>query len=210
MSPRTARYVEAMVREGFDYNEWLKEVREQEAEAKQAPTAVNPRDVVAVRIDNPNNASRNPALNPKALRRRHQEDQIKTPKTRLRRRLEKVHRAWGDFQSSRRRDAVYQYLGAVLALVMHYRVRRRTNRLLRHAFKFANLRFDENADPFTAIIRSTSDDSFDSKMISKWARALRYVARCKKSEDGLRTFIKKAGGINGCAARYAHRNGRTC
>jgi hypothetical protein len=46
MSPRTAKYVEAMVRDDFDYNQWLKEVREEEAQAKQAPAAVNPRDVV--------------------------------------------------------------------------------------------------------------------------------------------------------------------
>jgi hypothetical protein len=38
MSPRTAKYVEAMIREGdnFDYHQWLERVREEEAEAKQA------------------------------------------------------------------------------------------------------------------------------------------------------------------------------
>jgi hypothetical protein len=40
MSPRTAKYIEALVREGdsFDYDKWLKRVREEEAQAKQAPT----------------------------------------------------------------------------------------------------------------------------------------------------------------------------
>jgi hypothetical protein len=62
---------------------------------------------------------------------------------RLRRWLEKVRVAWDDFQASRARDAVYDYLEAVFAVVMHYKVRRRTNRLLRHAFAYADLPFDK-------------------------------------------------------------------
>jgi hypothetical protein len=100
----------------------------------------------------------------------------------------------GPFQASRARDAVYGYLEAVFAIVEHYKVRRRTNRLLRHAFKFANLPFDRNADPFTAVIRCTCDGAADNKIISKWARALRYVAHCKKPRTRLKTFMKKAGG----------------
>jgi hypothetical protein len=72
--------------------------------------------------------------------------------------LERISRAWEDFQASRTRDAVYGHLDAVFAIVEHYRVRRRTKRLLRHAFKFAALSFDRNADPFTAVIRCTSED----------------------------------------------------
>jgi hypothetical protein len=60
----------------------------------------------------------------------------KTPKARLRQRLEKIRAAWDDFRASRARDAVYGYLEAVFAIVEHYKVRRRTKRLLRHAFKF--------------------------------------------------------------------------
>ena len=41
MSPRTVKYVEAMIREGdnFDYDKWLKRVREEEAQAQQLPAA---------------------------------------------------------------------------------------------------------------------------------------------------------------------------
>ena len=84
---------------------------------------------------------------------------------------------------------MYGYLEAVFAIVEHYKVRRRTNKLLRHAFKFANLPFDKNANPFNAFIRCTSGDAVDNKMISKWARALpRYVARCKKPQTRLKTL----------------------
>jgi hypothetical protein len=135
----------------------------------------------------------------------------KTSKARLRRRLEKIREAWDDFQTSRARDAVYGYLEAVFAIVEHYKVRRKTKKLLRHAFKFAELPFDRNADPFTAVIRCTCADLADSKAISKWARALRYVARCKAPQIRLKTFMKEAGGVNACAdlyARYFGRRGR--
>ena len=99
---------------------------------------------------------------------------------------------------------MYGYLEAVFAIVEHYRVRRRTKKLLRHAFKFADLPFDKNADPFTAVIRCTCDDDIDSKTISKWARALRYVAHCKAPGTRLKTFMKEAGGVNACATRYAN------
>jgi hypothetical protein len=92
---------------------------------------------------------------------------------------------------------------AVFAIVRHYKVRRRTNKLLHNAFKFAGLPFDRNADPFTAVIRCTSADEVDSKTISKWARALRYAGRPKKPEVRLRTFMKEAGGVNACAAADA-------
>jgi hypothetical protein len=91
---------------------------------------------------------------------------------------------------------------------MHYRVRRRTKKLLRHAFQFAGLPCDKNADPFTAVIRSTCDDEIDNKTISKWARALRYVAHCKAPRRRLRTFMKQAGGVNACADLYARYFGR--
>ncbi len=66
---------------------------------------------------------------------------------------------------------MYGYLEAVFEIVDHYKVRRKTKKLLRRTFKFAGLPFDENADPFSAVIRCTSED-VDSKTISKWARYL--------------------------------------
>ena len=117
--------------------------------------------------------------------------------------LERISSAWDDFQASRNRYAVYGYLDAVFAIVEHYKVRRRTKRLLRRASEFANLPFDRNADPFTVVIRCTCADRADGKTISKWARALRYVARCKVSPTQLKTFMKEAGGVNACADLYA-------
>jgi hypothetical protein len=219
MSPRTAKYVEAMIREGdnFDYDEWLKRVREEEAQAKRAEATDRSGELAAAPVGKPRStldghqARSNPTLRlvtkttrvPRTLRRPHRQAKSQTRKIRLIRWLEKIHRAWGEFQASRSRDAVYDYLAAVFAIVMHYKVRRQTTKLLRHAFEFANLPFDKNADPFSAVIRCTSERDIDNKTISKWGRALRYASQRKEPDMRLKTFMKEAGGVNACAGRYA-------
>jgi hypothetical protein len=220
MSPRTVKYIEALTRGGdnFDYDQWLKKVREEEAQATQGLTAITCREVGAVgnqtgasgyRNASPNFAlATSYALIHKALRQVHRAPKGKAGELRIRPRLKKIRDVWDDFQASRTRDAVYGYLEAVFAIVEHYKVRRKTKTLLRHAFKFAELPFDRNADPFTAVIRCTCGDLADSKAISKWARALRYVARCKERGTPLKMFMKEAGGVNACAELYARNLGR--
>jgi hypothetical protein len=224
LSPRTAKYVEALVLEGddFDYFKWLRRVREEEAQAKQAPVAFTFGESVAPEIGDLTNTpdwrgawiKTKPALRtnfspiPRVRRQLDREAISGFPETELRQRLMMVCNAWDDFQECRKRDAVYGYLKAVFALVVDCKGRRRTKRLLRRAFQFAGLSFDENADPFAAVIRCTSERNLDNKTISKWARALRYVARCKRPRTGLKAFIKKMGGINACADRYTQYFGR--
>jgi hypothetical protein len=143
-----------------------------------------------------------------ALRQTGHADGDEASEARIRRRLENVVHAWDEFQANRARDAVYGYLEAVFAIVAHYKVRRRTRKLVRRASKFADFPFDKKADPFSAVIRCTTDENADSKTISKWARALRYVARYKVPPTQLRMFMKQAGGVNACADRYALYLGR--
>ena len=220
-SPRTANYVAALIRQGgkFDYYKWLQTVREEEAEAKQVRATFTLGEIKAAKIGNPirvlgfKGASPSCALITRTVpitgrSRSRDEPAGKTSKAQLRRRLEKIREAWDDFQTSRARDAVYGYLAAVFAIVEHYKVRRRTNKLLRYAFEFAGLPFDKHADPFTAVIRCSCDDEIDSKTISKWARALRYVAHCKGPRTRLKTFMKQVGGVNACADKYARYFGR--
>jgi hypothetical protein len=214
---RTAKYVEAMTREGksFNYKKWLREVREEEAEAKRVAAASNsseptmsdaawiksaPNSAVSAVTVNNVATSRNPCSQTGS-------PNSETSKKSLQKRLIHVGHAWDDFQETRDRDAVYEYLRAVFSIVQHYRWKGRTKKLIRRAFKFAGLPFDKNADPFAVIIRCTCEQRLDRKTISKWSRALRYVARVKKRTP-LNIFMKKRGGINACANLYAKHHGR--
>jgi hypothetical protein len=210
MSPRTAKYVEATIREGdnFDYDAWLKRVRDEEAQAKQtAATGTSGELSSSITSDDqhprPNSALPLTAKIILALHRSQRQAKSNTPKARLRRWLERVRRAWSEFQASRRRDSVYAYLAAVFAVVAHHKLRRRIKTLRRLAFEFANIPFDKNADPFIAVIRCTCGDGADNKTISKWSRALRYVARRKQPTTRVKAFMKEAGGVNACADRHA-------
>jgi len=120
----------------------------------------------------------------------------------IRDQLLRICAAWDDFQASRRRDAVYQFLKAVYILVVRYEGRRRTSRLIRRACIFANLLYKNRLEPFTIIIRATTEESVDIRTRSKWSRALRYVAFRKRAPRKLMSFMKAKGGINACAGRY--------
>ena len=224
LSPRTAKYVEAMISEGddFDYRRWLRRVREEEAQAEQVSAAFSLGESIAVEIGDSTKspgrldawANSEPALRaisapiPRAVLQSDHKAGRERSEDRLRQRLVMVCNAWDDFQECRKRNAVYGYLKAVFALVVDCKGRRRTKRLLRRAFQFAGLQFDKNADSFATVIRCTCERSIDNKTISKWARALRYAARCKRPRTPLKTFVKKMGGINACAERYARLFGR--
>jgi hypothetical protein len=224
MSARTVKYVEAMIRQGdnFDYDQWLRRIREEEAKAKQLSAASGSGQATAAgQVANPVSKSANRDALPRSvgalprpipvrrvLSRPARKMSDKQPKARLSRWLGKVQVAWCDFQANRGRDAVYDYLQAVFAIVMHFKVRRRTNKLLRQAFGFADQTFDKTADPFTAVIRCTCGNAVDNKMISKWARALRYATIRKPPEMRLKAFMKGAGGVNACADRHAKYFGR--
>ena len=222
---RTAKYIAVLNREGdeFDYLKWLQRIREQEAtQAKYVTPPITSGEPTIPEIDNlidtPDRRAAfmlprsrvvtRPATVPRSLRRINHEAIADTLETRLRRRLEKVRNAWDEFQASRARDAIYKYLTAVFAIVEHYKARRKTKKLLRHAFKFAGRRFDADADTFAAIVRCTCEGEVESKTTSKWSRALRYVAYCDVPSASLKTFMKEAGGINASAARFARYYGR--
>jgi hypothetical protein len=225
LTGRTAKYVEAMIREGddFDYYRWLRQVREEETRLKSvAPgPSVQP---IAPGPDHPAKIARNPGefidsetadtkkhesvVRPAIQEASHRGKSAGKPKKSLRQRLGGVCDVWDDFQETRNRDAVYGYLRAVFSIVQHYRWKGRTKKLIRRACKFAGLPFDKNADPFAVVIRCTCEQQLDRKTISKWSRALRYVALVKKPRHQLTTFMKNRGGINACAERYAKYFGR--
>ena len=92
------------------------------------------------------------------------------------------------------------------------RTRSKWSRVLRYAAQYKDL--DEpnsvrEPEPFAAIIYCTADhDKVDDRTRSKWSRVLRHAAEFKDLGEPLREFIKRKGGINKCAARFARRLGR--
>jgi hypothetical protein len=57
-------------------------------------------------------------------------------------------------------------------------------------------------EAFAVVIYCTAPH-VDQKSRSKWARALRFAAANKPDEESIKKFIRRKGGINACASRYA-------
>jgi hypothetical protein len=127
----------------------------------------------------------------------------------LRQDLLRVRNAWEESQASRKRDAIYRYLTAVFDLVSWWTAE---GRALERAYKALRLQsicpFDDE-EPFAAIIRCTADPAkVDKRTRSKWSRVLRYTLAHKPVAEPLDQFIKRKGGINKCAGRFARRLGQ--
>ena len=219
-----AIHVAALCQESLSYDEFTRRALEQEAIAQQkSATGVPVVQLPSVELGRSPNITpalvtiKNPGIagdkniragrlaSPGANRRAKTIDE---PKKSLRQRLMAVSHAWDDFRETRDRDAVYDYLRAVFSIVQHYRWKSRTKKLIRRAFEFGDLPFDKNADPFAVIILCTCEEELDRKTVSKWSRALRYVALVKKRTP-LKTFMKNRGGINACASLYTQRLGQS-
>ena len=122
LSPRTANYIAALIREGdkFDYSKWLQRVREGEAQTKQGLGTFISKDVVAAEIGDqagtsdgiwPNAKLMTRAMPiPRAFWQSHRAPKSNGPQISIRQRLGKIRAVWDDFQASRARDAVYGYL----------------------------------------------------------------------------------------------------
>jgi len=116
---------------------------------------------------------------------------------------------WEMVQASHDRDAVYGYLTAVFELVSWWA---KEGKAVNRAHRALHLRGQNSlreAEPFAAIIYCTADhDKVDDRTRSKWSRVLQYAAEFKDLEEPLADFIKRKGGINKCASRFARRLGR--
>jgi hypothetical protein len=124
--------------------------------------------------------------------------------------LQRLEREWEAYQSTRDRDGIYNYLTAVSELVA---VWAHEGKAVESASWALWLRGHRSAvvspEPFAAVIFCTADrKKVDYRTRSKWSRVLRYAAEFKDLDEPLAAYIKRKGGINKCAARYARRLGR--
>jgi hypothetical protein len=127
----------------------------------------------------------------------------------LREDLRRVRNAWDHCQANRDRDAIYSYLTAVFDLVAWWAAENCALERARKALRLRCLEPSDHDEPFAAIIRCTSDPSkVDKRTRSKWSRVMRYAAEYKPAGERLDLFVKRKGGINKCAARFARCLGR--
>jgi hypothetical protein len=216
-SEMTLRYLEAERREGDNFNpeRWLEQIRaekaSQQVESPPPVTAkeVGPKTTLCDRADNAVSG-----LTYHFIRRRTLKEVTKSSAGKelvdlsLRVAMAKIFAAWDKFLRTKSRDSIYPYLKAVYAVVRRAKKERRTGKLLRYVTRKAGLHYDRDVDPFATIIRSSSAHQLDAKMISKLARALRYAAFRKWPPGVLKSSIKRLGGINAAADRYAKNLGR--
>jgi hypothetical protein len=122
--------------------------------------------------------------------------------------LSRIRDAWDAYQERRERDAIYIYLTGLFDLVWCWEAEGEAISRSRRAAKLQEIVSGRPGDiePFTAIISCTADrKKADAKTRSKWSRALRYAAERKGDRESLQQFIKRKGGVNECASRFARR-----
>jgi hypothetical protein len=117
--------------------------------------------------------------------------------------LLRVQSAWDDAQGSRDRDAIYTYLTAVFDLVAWWMAENRALECAQKALRLRHIIPTDHDEPFAAIIRCTAPAKVDKRTRSKWSCALRWALEQKISSEPLVRFIKRKGGINECAAKFA-------
>ncbi len=123
--------------------------------------------------------------------------------------LLRLQNEWETVQASRDRDAIYGYLAAVFELVEWWDQEGKAVERAHRALHQRGHNSVREPEPFAAVILCTADhDKVTDRTRSKWSRALRYAAEFKDLDEPLRDFIKRRGGINKCAARFARRGAR--
>ena len=124
--------------------------------------------------------------------------------------LSRLEDEFETYQATRDRDGIYQYLAAVLELVIWWKHEHKAQEYARRALSMQRRQLvPKIAEPFAAVIFCTADpEKVDYRMRSKWARILRYALAYNDLDEPLRDFIKRKGGINKCAIRYTRRLGR--
>jgi hypothetical protein len=130
-------------------------------------------------------------------------DAIPYTKQALEQDLARVHDAWDDSQSDRRRGAIYGYLKAVYDLVNWWSAESCEVQRARQALRLRGLLLWAREDVYAAMIRCTADPArADRRTRSKWSRVLRFVKMQKDEQEPLAEFVKRKGGINECNIRY--------
>ena len=121
--------------------------------------------------------------------------------------LETLRDLWLRVQSSRDRDAIYEYLTAAYETVLCWKIEDQHVQRAKRALKINGLAPPVNPEPFAAVIAaSVAPKKLDRRQLSKYARVLRFAARLNCHPKDLKRLVKyRCGGLNACAARFNRR-----
>jgi hypothetical protein len=148
-----------------------------------------------------------PARRPRIAAERHIRTIVNPSSSAIDDELAEARIAWKRYQSTRKRDAIYDYLGAVFKIVRGWRKEHRAKVSSHQALRAMGQAYRiRHVEPFAVVVLCTSDPgTVDAKTRSKWSRTLRFCERCKPDSETLSDFVKSQGGINECAARWSDR-----
>jgi hypothetical protein len=119
--------------------------------------------------------------------------------------LKKLSDTWDRCSSNRRRDAPYRYLVKVYRFYVQLKTKGGTIETVSRIAKLKKLPIRLRRNPFRTIIDATC--TADEKSKSRMTRALRFAYKEKWGSDIL-TRLKEAGGIAGCAHKFARMNNK--
>ncbi len=113
--------------------------------------------------------------------------------------LKKLEAEFERYQSTRPRDAVYQYLKTVYAFVDGFDGLSDHWRMAERIAKKKGCAVRPKEDRISLLIRATS--TVNEKTRWKWTMCLAYARIQRVEPDHLKQFIKKLGGINDCVMK---------
>ena len=120
--------------------------------------------------------------------------------------LRRLQKAWRAYQESRRRDAIYEFLGCVLEILAIWTVDNSASGRSRQALALSGAPTPAANEPFVLLITAAAHPHrVDERTLSKWTRVLQFAAEHKLPSTPLEAFAKRYGGINNCAAKFTRR-----
>jgi hypothetical protein len=105
--------------------------------------------------------------------------------------------------SSGNRMAVQTLLGAIFNQMSRWQAEDRLEEELYRLLDSLETPVPLKIGEAFAVVIYCAAPHVDQKSRSKWARALRFAAANKPENESIKKFIKRNGGINACASRYA-------
>src|SRR5215218_2561669 len=102
--------------------------------------------------------------------------------------LRRLQKAWRAYQESRRRDAIYEFLGCVLEILTIWTVDKNASGRSRQALALSGAPTPAANEPFVLLITAAAHPHrVDERTLSKWTRVLQFAAEHKLPSTPLET-----------------------